>query len=91
MRLYRAGSPDEGQSFWTPSEAYARLAHPEAAMHEAVLLPSFIAKTLHFSRSDPLVQKELEERTADVLIFHSADGAHEEYVILNPAAIKVEK
>ena len=50
-RLYRAGSPDEGHAFWTPSEAYARAVHPDAALHEAQLLPDFEQKVFICTRS----------------------------------------
>jgi hypothetical protein len=89
VRLYRAGSPDEGQGFWTPSEAHARKVQPESAIHEAMLQPDFTQKTFLFSRHDPLVQNELQERSADVFVFKSEDGQQDEYVVLNPHAITV--
>jgi hypothetical protein len=89
VRLYRAGSPDEGISFWTPSEAHARKVHPNSAIHEAVLQPGFAQMSFKCCRIEALIEDAARGKDIDVLVFRSPDEQHEEYVVLNSHALTI--
>lgn len=89
VTLYRAGDPTAGEGFWTPDENYARKVHPEGALHEARLLSDFKLKRFEQPRSVQSVWVEQDSKEFDVLLFPSPDGRTQEFVVLNPAAMKV--
>lgn len=86
MTVYRAGSPESGEGFWTPDSDYAREVHPEGALHTAMLLPGFSLKDFNEPRSDRVVWPERDAKAFDVLSF---PGPATEFVVLNPAALKI--
>lgn len=86
MTVYRAGSPESGEGFWTPNPEYAREVHPEGALHTATLLPGFKLKQFGEARTDRQVWIEKDAGDYDVLLF---PGKSREFVVLNPAALKI--
>jgi hypothetical protein len=89
VTLYRAGDPSSGEGFWTPDENYARSVHPEGALHEARLLVDFKLKRFEQPRSVQVVGAEQDSKEFDVLLFTAPDGRIQEFVVLNPQALKV--
>lgn len=89
IKLYRAGDPSEGAGFWTPSERYAREAHPEATeMHEAIVLPEARVNVYSEPFSALILQTEREAGDHDILVFQ---GPALECVVLNPAVLRILK
>lgn len=89
VTLYRAGDPSSGEGFWTPDDEYARRVHPEGALHEALLIAGFKQKRFEQLRTTQAVWVEQDAKAVDVLLFPAPEGGAQEYVILNPAALKV--
>jgi TusA-related sulfurtransferase len=89
--LYRTGSLDRDAAFWTPDPDYARYVHPEGTLHSAALAANARVKKMKGSPSRAVIQQEQGKNEADVLVFDAWDWDTEEYVVLNPAALRVNE
>ena len=92
LTLYRTGEPSQGPGFWTPDEKYARHVHFEATeVHAARLLPTARVKEYHEPQRSVVVEGERHAGDFDVLVFPASEPGWtaREFVVLNPAALRV--
>jgi hypothetical protein len=89
ITVYRAGDPESGEGFWTPSPEYARAVFQEGALHVADILPGFKLRRFTKPRTAKAVDAERQAGDADVLCFPSPEDSTNEYVVLNPQALKI--
>jgi len=89
MTLYRTGSAETPDAFWTPDVEYAQHIRVGARpLIKADLVASARIKKLIGSPSRAVIHRERAIGDADVLVFDAWDWNTQEYVVLNPAVIQ---
>lgn len=87
--LYRTarGRPGTPGSFWTPSLDYTRMIHPTWRVYEARLAPDAVVARYEGSPSAELLA-EAAARGVQVAVFPIWDWDGDEYVVLDPSALR---
>jgi hypothetical protein len=89
MTLYRTGSAETTDGFWTPDPEYARnIRVGDRPMIKAELLDTARIKKLPGSPSSIIIDRERTIGGTDVLVFDAWDWDTQEYVVLNTAVLR---